>query len=285
MTADCHVHVWQRPEQVGLVLDDSGRPDRPLAADVSDFAEMSRDVDLSIVLGLQVSNQGLGVPNEFISQFVSSQPDRLVGFAGIDPSDADAMDDLDEAVGRLGLKGVVLSPSCQGIHPMDSRCLEVYEDAVERGLPVVFHTPLLPLRKTVMRFQRPELIDEVAREFPTLRILITSMGYPFVSETVALLEKSENVFADLAGIAVRPSLLYQALIGAEEAGAAGKIFLGSNFPFTVPQTAIEAVYSVNTRLQGTTLPMIPRETLRGIITRDVASALAIPDLARRVGGA
>ena len=51
MIVDCHVHIWQRPEDVGLRAADESRPRRGPAADVSDHMEAARAVDLSLVWG------------------------------------------------------------------------------------------------------------------------------------------------------------------------------------------------------------------------------------------
>jgi hypothetical protein len=65
----------------------------------------------------------LGVPtagNDVVAEFVATAPDRVLGFAGVDPWEADAPRVVEHAVGELGLHGVVVSPTiraCCGSSP------------------------------------------------------------------------------------------------------------------------------------------------------------------------
>ena len=75
--------------------------------------------------------------------------------------------------------------------------MRLYEAAEELKMPVFFHNgaPLSPT--AVMDYAQPYLLDEIARTFPTLKIIVGSMGRPFVEQTLALLEKHRNVYADM----------------------------------------------------------------------------------------
>jgi hypothetical protein len=68
---------------------------------------------------------------------------------------------------------------------------------------------------------------------------------------------------------------------AHQSGVAGKLLFGSNFPFSTAAEAIERLYRLNEITQGTNLPTVPRQVLRGIVERDALSALGI---GRRAAG-
>ena len=152
--------------------------------------------------------------------------------------------------------------------------MEFYEDCLRRGMPVLFESNhRSPAAK--MEHSRPLLLDEVAREFPALRIIVSHLGYPWIHETVVLLAKHANVYADIAGLSRHPWLSYNALMPAYEYGVMDKLLFGSDFPHRSPAECIEALYSLNQVSAGTNLTTIPRQKLRGIVERDALALLGI----------
>ena len=116
-----------------------------------------------------------------------------------------------------------------------------------------------------MEFARPYLIDEVAREFGDLKIVISQLGYPWTDETLVLLGKHSNVYADLSGLLQHPWHAYNTLLSAYQDGVIDKVLFGSNFPYTSAAECIEALYSFNQFCHGTNLPTVPREQLRQMV--------------------
>jgi len=126
-----------------------------------------------------------------------------------------------------------------------------------------------------LEYGRPYLLDEVSRSFPGLRIVIAQLGQPWIDETIVMLGKHANVLADLSGLLSRPWQAYNALVAAHQHGVIDKLLFGSDFPYTSATECIEALYSINQLAQGTNLPVVPREALRGIVERDALSLLGI----------
>ena len=121
----------------------------------------------------------------------------------------------------------------------------------------------------------PFLLDEVARTFPKLRLVISQLGQPWIDETVFLLGKHANVFADVSGLLRRPWQAYNALVSAFQYGVIDKLLFGSDFPYTDAAECIETLYSLNQIAHGTNLPVVPREALRGIVERDTLTLLGL----------
>jgi predicted TIM-barrel fold metal-dependent hydrolase len=126
-----------------------------------------------------------------------------------------------------------------------------------------------------MEYARPFLLDEAARAFPRLPIILSGFASPFASETVALMAKHDRVFTTTAGIAAKPWALLHALQSARDWGVDGKILFASGFPFDTPARAAESVYAVNAMLAGTGLPLVSRAALRDIVERDSISLLGL----------
>lgn len=295
MIVDCHTHIWESPDQLGQ-LDLGGamkparrRAGRPVvqanagkgvwrsipAADPDHHWAESATVDKSIVLGFKSRYLQADVPNRFVADYVQRFPQKLIGFAGIDPTDDGAIDDVRIAREELKLRGVTVSPANQDFHPSDSRAMDVYAVCEKLGMPVLFHPSGMFTERSKLEYGRPFLLDEVARSFPKLRMIIAQIGQPWVEETIVLLGKHQHVLADVSGLLSRPWQAYNALVGAYQAGVIDKLLFGSDFPYTSATECIEALYSINQIAQGTNLPVVPREMLRGIVERDALGLLGL----------
>jgi predicted TIM-barrel fold metal-dependent hydrolase len=73
----------------------------------------------------------------------------------------------------------------------------------------------------------------------------------------------------------RPWAAYNALVNCHQYQVIDKLLFGSNFPFTDATECIEQLYSINQFAQGTNFPVIPRESLRGIVERDALALLGL----------
>ena len=231
-------------------------------------------VSHAIILGLHSNLLGARIDHETVAAYCRRDPASYIGFAGIDPTVEDPIQSLDRAT-SLGLEGVVISPAAQGFHPSDSRAVPLYEACEKRNLPLLIESGSLFARQACMEFDQPYLLDEIARSFPELRMVLTSLGDPWIDQGLALCAKHPTVFADLSEIIRRPWPLYNALLRAHQRGIIRQIVLGSNFPFLTPERAIVNIYSVNTLIQGTHLPSVPREKLRSIVERNTLNCLGL----------
>lgn len=294
MIVDCHTHIWQSPAQLGR-LDmgtlSAARSNRdPVrrapataksgwrgvpAADPDHHWAESGTVDKSIVLGFKSRYLQAEIPNDFVAEYVRRFPQKLIGFAGIDPTERSAVGEVRAAQADLRLRGLTVSPANQDFHPTDSRAMDVYAQAESLGMPILFHPSGQFTRHSKLEFGRPYLLDEVARSFPNLRIVIAQLGQPWVDETICMLGKHEHVYADVSGLLGRPWQGYNALVSTYQHGVIEKLLFGSDFPYTSASECIEALYSINQIAQGTNLPVVPREALRGIVERDTLALLGL----------
>ena len=249
-----------------------------LDASSSAFDRAMSCADVVCVHGFRSHRLGAAVPNELVAEFVSGDPGRRAGIAGIDPLAPGAMDEVEHAI-DLGMCGLSISPALQGFHPTHSEAMRIYERAADAGLPV-FVTNDLPLTASaILDFARPSAFDEVARSIPQLRIVLGDVGQPWMNETLALIGKHQHVFADVSTVVSRPWELYTTLLSAASARVMDKILFGSGFPFETPTHAIESLYSVNAYSQGTQLASIPRSLIRSIVERDSLAILGIDVIA------
>jgi hypothetical protein len=275
LIVDAFTQIWESPAQLGTGTADDERIPRASAPQHKAACERA---DRAIVVAFKSAYLGADVPNRYLADYVRENPSKIIGFAGVDPSRPDeALDDIAEAYERLGLKGVAIAPAAQDFHPASSGAYQVYERLLEHRLPLLIHQglPFAPANK--LEYARPFLLDEVARDFPDLKIVIGNMGFPWIDETTVLLGKHANVFAEISGVLTQSWRAYSALLTAWQYGVSDKLLFGSGFPINSSAKGIEMLYSINHLCQGTPLPTIPREQLQSIVERPTLELLGISD--------
>lgn len=282
---DLHTHIWEYPDHVGrefagAVSQAAGRtiettPALHVSPKVHWEAFAHAAVSHAVVLAFRSRWLGIDVPNEYVAKYVAEHPDRLVGFAAVDPCDPDPVGELQQAVTRLGLKGLKLAPTYQNFPAMDRRMLPVYEAAQKLGIPVLLHQATTISPRAPMKYARPEQLEEVAMAYPDLRMCIAHMGHPWETETIALLRKQPNVYADVSSLHPRPWQMYNTLRLAIEYGVTHKLLFGTDYPFFTVEQTINGLMRASEIAQMARLPEVPRERIKEIIHRDSLATLGI----------
>ncbi len=80
------------------------------------------------------------VPNEFVARIADKFPDRIMGFASVDPHKKSSVQVLEYAVKDLKLHGLKLHPQAQAFEPNDHTYYPIYAKCVELNVPITFHT-------------------------------------------------------------------------------------------------------------------------------------------------
>jgi hypothetical protein len=278
MIIDCHTHLWSNPNQLGDNADSYLQRQSGLAnlqAGPAEHSEASQPADKTLVMAYRSAHLSANVPNELIGEYVSRYSKQMVGIAAVDPTEPQAISEASDLLDMPAFRGLTISPATQNFHPADSRAIKLYELAAERDIPLfIQHGTHFPTQGR-MEYARPLLLDEIAREYPTLTMVISSLGHPWVEECIALIGKHPRVFGDMAGLIRRPWQAYNALILAHQFNVMDKVLFGSDFPFCTAAEAIKSVYSLHEVTQGTNLPSVPRETLRSMVERNSLRALGI----------
>lgn len=246
----------------------------------AEYAELTSAADVTIVFNIAVADSDSDMPgdpalvNQRTEAFVASDPSRRIGFMSVNPNLPGFLDEASRAMSN-GLKGIKLGPNYQNFDPLSPGAKKIYAFAQENALPVVFHQGASPRQFAPLRYSYPLVMDEIAIEFPELRVVMAHLGHPFTRETVVTIRKHPHVYADISAIYVRPWTLYEGLIMATEWGVMDKILFGSDFPVTTPRTAIDSLRKVNDIVDGTPLPTVSLEHIEGIIHADALGALGL----------
>jgi predicted TIM-barrel fold metal-dependent hydrolase len=281
MIVDIHTHVF-RPEldfgpKLQADLKRCGVDQRSWGDVEKRHLEETQVADVAIVFGLQASQTDWNIPNEMVAEHVAKAADRLLFFASIDPASSNFMDELERCHQDLGAVGVKMSPLYQNVHPQDPRCYEIYRYCVKHGLPILFHAGTSFVSGTPLDYSRPVHFDAVAVDFPDLHMVLAHLGHPWEGETIAVIRRHANVYADLSALYYRPWQFYNSMRLLVEYGAYAKVLFGSDFPFTTTQSSLDGVRNINHIIANSGLPGIPSNVLEGIINRDSLKLLKLPN--------
>jgi hypothetical protein len=115
--------------------------------------------------------------------------------------------ELDRLFRAKKIVGVKVYLGYQSLYANDRRLVPFYKLCLRYDAPVIFHTGDTYGSDARVKYSHPLPIDDVAVDFPKLKIVIAHMGNPWLVDTTELLYKNENVYADISGlIADRKSL-------------------------------------------------------------------------------
>lgn len=283
MITDVHTHFWMPGHQGPPWSDGIGRVSRTLASTQMDhvtpesYTANVAPAERSIVFGLQAHAAGIVVPNDEVAAFVRKVGGRTVGFMSVDPTQHDAVGEIERCHADLGLQGIKLGPVYQGTSPLNPQTLRVFSTAERLGLPVMIHQGAIFTNAGRLADSVPLLLDDVAIAFPDLRIIVAHMGHPWIYETAVVMRRHANVYADTSAIPSRPTVLATALAAAKEYGVLPRVLFGSDSPMVTTQGAVGGLRAVVARMQQVAYTPITDDELNDLLHRPSFELLGISE--------
>jgi predicted TIM-barrel fold metal-dependent hydrolase len=119
-----------------------------------------------------------------------------------------------EHILRLGIRMIKIHPPHQLLFPNDylngvNELEIIYRAAEANGIPVMFHTGTSIFPGARNKYGDPIYVDDVAVDFPKLKILLAHGGRPLWMHTAFfLIRRHPNVYLDISGIPPQALLSY-----------------------------------------------------------------------------
>ena len=158
--------------------------------------------------------------NDYVIDAVKDFPDRLVGFACINPWDKKAVEELRRCA-ESGLKGLKLHPMRHG-YGVDKHSIvdPVFSVCTDYKWHVVVHCT------SDNPFTMPFQVEEAARTFPEVTFQMAHMGYMWaVDQALLVAGRNENAYLETSAAGVL------AIKKAVEQVGAHKVIMGTDSPF------------------------------------------------------
>lgn len=176
-------------------------------------------IDMAVVSpadrGLVVANRAA---NREVARAVGRHPDRLMGYAAVNPwLGARAIPELDRAL-DMGMRGLYLHPRIQGLRLLDPHVARLADHAGRIGLPVHVATGSLVAG-------HPLALAELARQLPHVRFVLGSGGHSDLwLDVIPAMGWASNLWLEVSYKATHVIREYVDLLGAD------RVLFGSDAP-------------------------------------------------------
>ncbi len=219
---------------------------RKLAEDQPDISHadalaMFREQSVSkVIASAWWGPAGPMITNDEIADAVRVSPEHVVGVASVDiRHPMQAVRELRRCVKEFGFKGLRVLPWLWGLPPDDRRYYPLYAECVELDVTFCLQVGHAgPMRPSEPGRPIPYL-DNVAHEFPDLRIVGGHIGFPWVAEMISLMMKHPNVYVDTS--AYKASRFPAELITYMKGPGKKKVLFGTNYPMLTPAECLSGL--------------------------------------------
>jgi predicted TIM-barrel fold metal-dependent hydrolase len=224
MITDCHIHI-QPVEMFKPAALEAMKKKRENFAQIEEFCRSPKSflkhmdacgLDRAVLINY-VAPEVIGFTsgvNQFVADYVKEDPKRLIPCGSLHPRHTqNIMADVEQLL-KLGIRMIKIHPPHQLLFPNDYiigvKELEIiYRAAEANGIPVMFHTGTSIFPGARNKYGDPMYVDDVAVDFPKLKILLAHGGRPLWMHTAFfLVRRHANVFLDISGIPPKTLLKY-----------------------------------------------------------------------------
>ena len=169
-----------------------------------------REREIGFVMFTVDMEAGTGIKrirNEEIAEAAAANSDIMIAFASIDPHKGKrGAIEARDLIEKHGVKGFKFHPPLQNFDPGDRMAWPLYEVIDHYKLPAIFHTGHSGMGTGMpggggirLKYGQPMLVDEVAVDFPDIKIILAHPGWPWTDESLSMALHKPNVFIDLSG--------------------------------------------------------------------------------------
>ena len=178
--------------------------------------------------------------NEEVAEICAENDDILIPFASIDPWKGKmAAREARRLIRDFGVRGFKVHPTMQGFWPNDRMAYPFYEVLEEEGVITLFHTGQTGVGSGMrggmgmrLKYSHPMSIDDVAVDFPDLKIIMAHPSFPWQEEALAVAQHKPNVYIDLSGWS--PKYFPEILVKYANSMLKKKMLFGSDWPAITP---------------------------------------------------
>ena len=239
-----------------------------------EIIELYREAQIALVLFTVDCESAMGakrVSNYEVAEQAQNNDDICIAFASIDPHKGKyGAREARDLVESHGVKGFKFHGIAQNAHPADRMAYPIYEVINEYKLPAIFHTGHSGMGTGMrggggmrLKYGEPMLIDDVAVDFPDMKIILAHPSWPWVDQSLSMALHKDNVFIDLCGWS--PKYFPKQVIQYANTQLKHKMLFGSDFPLIHPDKWIAAAQEVGFR----------EEVMPGILKDNAARVLGL----------
>jgi hypothetical protein len=175
-----------------------------------------------------------------VAESCAEHADVLIPFASVDPwRGRAAARQARDLVERYSVRGFKFHPNLQAFHPNDPLAYPVYEVLQELGVVALFHSGQTGIGAGLrggggirLKYANPMALDDVAVDFPDLKIVLAHPSFPWQDEALAVATHKPLVHIDLSGWS--PTYFPPQLVRYANSLLKEKVLFGTDFPLITP---------------------------------------------------
>lgn len=212
-------------------------------------AGIERSLLIAVRAGDINKRGGFEIPYADVHAVCQAHPERFSGLAGIDPyRGMQGLRDLEQAVREFGFVGAHLYPHWCEMAPDHARYYPYYAKCCELDIPIMMqvgHNLVYSRIRRLPSVGRPITLDQVAIDFPELRLIGIHIGIPWTAEMISMCWKHENVYT--AGDAYAPKYWPKEYVHYANSYGKHKVLFGTDWPVIDPERAVKEVTELGLR--------------------------------------
>lgn len=201
-------------------------------------------IERSLLIAVRAGDLGMKgsfeIPYAQVAHWCSKYPDRFSGLAGVDPyRGMQGLRDLEQAVKEFAFVGAHLYPHWFKLAPDAALYYPYYAKCCELDVPIMMQVGQNLIYQKEVRLPsvaRPILLDQIAIDFPELKLLGIHIGVPWTDEMIAMAWKHANVYIGIDAYA--PKYLPPNLVHYMNSYGADKVMFGTDWPVIDPERAV-----------------------------------------------
>jgi predicted TIM-barrel fold metal-dependent hydrolase len=214
-----------------------------------DRAGIARSLVIAVRCGDLNIKGSFEIPYSRVAEVCAANPDRLSGLAGVDPfRGMQGLRDLEVAVREHGFVGAHLYPHWFGLPPDHAKYYPYYAKCCELDIPIMMQVGqnlVYSRERRLPSVARPICLDQVAIDFPELKLLGIHIGVPWTDEMIAMAWKHENVFIGVDAYA--PKHWPPQLVKYLNTYGRSKVLFGTDWPVIDPERSVREIAEMQLR--------------------------------------
>lgn len=222
MVIDAHTHIGKKTiiataKQLIASMDDAG-------------------INVSMVFAGKIN----AMANRQMLDAIRPYAGRLYGIGSVSPIEGGPTpQDILALLRTDAIRGLKFYPGYEYFYPYDE-CVRPFLKVLEAtDRPAIFHSgdTFSGVHASKLKYAHPLHIDEVAVDFPRLRIVIAHFGYPWQNDAAEVVYKNKNVYVDCSGFVygdfnTKSEEDFKKVVGdyARVAGDLDRVLFGTDWP-------------------------------------------------------
>lgn len=180
------------------------------------------------------------VDNDEVLELAAQYPGTIIPFSTVDPHGGMRAAKEVRRLAEAGTQGFKFHPSSQAFYPNDRAVYPILEAIEETGKVALFHSGHTGAGAgrhagggIRLKFANPMYVDDVAVDFPDLKIILAHPSFPWQDEALSIALHKEHVHIDLSGWS--PKYFPPNLVQYARTLLKHKMLFGTDYPLLTPE--------------------------------------------------